>query len=152
MAVSRAGGPVILGQSVTLSCDVNGSVESISWWKNGTAVMPHNMTSPSNRSLTLDPVTKKDAADYKCQALNFVSNMTSSPYRLIVNCKYKSISLSTCVCVCVCVCVCLCVCWCQMDGCMSFMSTHPSWMLYTVQQSLMRRECMHGSRCMRGIQ
>ena len=107
---------MILGQSVTLSCDVNGSVESVSWWKNGTAVMAHNMTSLSNRSLTLDPVTKSDAVDYKCQAFNIVSNMTSSPYRLTVNCKYKSISLSTCVCVCVCVCVCMCLCVLVPDG------------------------------------
>ncbi|CAL8359468.1 unnamed protein product [Arctogadus glacialis] len=85
VSVSHAGGPVILGQSVTLSCDVNGSVDSISWWKNGTAMMAHNMTSLRNRSLTLDPVTKPDAVDYNCQAFNFVSNMTSSPYRLIVN-------------------------------------------------------------------
>ncbi|XP_056457880.1 carcinoembryonic antigen-related cell adhesion molecule 1 isoform X2 [Gadus chalcogrammus] len=85
VSVSRTGGPVILGQSVTLSCDVNGSVDSISWWKNGTAMMTHNMTSLRNRSLTLDSVTKQDAVDYNCQAFNFVSNMTSSPYRLIVN-------------------------------------------------------------------
>ena len=103
VSVSRTGGPVILGQSVTLSCDVSGSVDSISWWKNGTAMMTHNMTSLRNRSLTLDSVTKLDAGDYNCQAFNFVSNMTSSPYRLIVNCKYKSIrSFYGCVCVCAC--------------------------------------------------
>ncbi|CAL8247465.1 unnamed protein product [Lota lota] len=84
VAVSRAGGPVILGQSVTLSCDVNETVESILWWKNGT-MMAHNITSLSNKSLTLDPVSQLDAGEYKCQAFNSVSNMTSSPYRLIVN-------------------------------------------------------------------
>ena len=138
VSVSRTGGPVILGQSVTLSCDVSGSVDSISWWKNGTAMMTHNMTSLRNRSLTLDSVTKLDAGDYNCQAFNFVSNMTSSPYRLIVNCKYKSIGLSTGVCVFVRVLV--------SDGRMHVMYFYSPHAVYGYITILMSRGRMNGSR------
>lgn len=48
--------------------------------------------------LTFDPVIHSDTGIYQCQAFNYVSNMTSDPYELIVNCKYKStISLYMCV-------------------------------------------------------
>jgi len=120
---------VILGQSLTLSCDVIGTVKSISWWKNGAAMTMYNTTSPTNKSLTFDPVMHSDAGVYQCQAFNYVSNMTSDPYEFIVNCKYKSAFISVRVCLCVCG-------LCAMHVVYLYLSTHPSKLLQLVRRDM----------------
>lgn len=85
--VNRTGGPAILHDSFTLRCEVTGSVDSIQWWKNGHLIHADNTTvfGMANKTLTINPVQHSDNGSYQCQAFNYVSNMTSSPYMVEVN-------------------------------------------------------------------
>lgn len=87
VVVNQTSGPAILNKSFTLHCDVNGTVDSIQWMKNGHLISADNTTSfgTGNKSLTLNPVKHSDNGDYQCQAFNSVSNMTSSSYTVDVN-------------------------------------------------------------------
>lgn len=87
--VNNAGGPAILNKSFTLQCEVTGSVDYIQWWRNDQPISADNTTmfDMENKTLTLNPVQLSDRGDYLCQAFNDVSNMTSSPYIVEVNCK-----------------------------------------------------------------
>ncbi|XP_073342285.1 cell adhesion molecule CEACAM5-like [Pagrus major] len=87
VVVNHTGGPAILHESFTMHCEVVGSVDRIQWWKNGNLIYADNTTdfSNGNKTLTLDPVQKSDNGYYKCQAFNYVSNMTSSPFMVEVN-------------------------------------------------------------------
>lgn len=77
-----------------MHCEVVGSVDRIWWWKNDNLIYADNTTdfSMGNKTLTLNPVQKSDNGNYKCQAFNYVSNMTSSPFMVEVNCKYLNLS------------------------------------------------------------
>lgn len=83
--VTRVGGPAILNESFTLRCDVTGPVDAIHWWRDDQVIHPNNHTLLHNETLTLNRVQHSDSGDYKCQAVNAVSNKTSSPYYVIVN-------------------------------------------------------------------
>ncbi|XP_042345094.1 carcinoembryonic antigen-related cell adhesion molecule 5-like [Plectropomus leopardus] len=85
--VKHTGGPAILNEPFSLHCEVTGFVTSIHWWKNGQLIQPDNATNfhMDNKTLILDPVQLSDDGDYRCQAVNPVSNMTSSPYTVQVN-------------------------------------------------------------------
>ncbi|XP_049902626.1 hemicentin-2-like [Epinephelus moara] len=87
VAVSHTGRLPILHYQFILDCEVTGTVASIWWWKNGEPITADNTTfiDQDNRTLTLNPVQLSDTGDYQCQALNAVSNMTSSPYTVRVN-------------------------------------------------------------------
>nr|XP_019948219.1 PREDICTED: carcinoembryonic antigen-related cell adhesion molecule 5-like [Paralichthys olivaceus] len=87
VTVNRIGGPAILNKSFTLHCEVTGTVNRIQWWRNWQLIVPDNTTiiDMNNKTLTLNPIQHSDNGDYKCQAFNAVSNMTSSPYRVEVN-------------------------------------------------------------------
>lgn len=87
VVVNHTGGPVILHESLTLHCEVTGSVTSIQWWRNGQLITADNTTAfdMNNKTLILNPVQRSDNGDYRCQAFNAVSNMTSSPYTVVVN-------------------------------------------------------------------
>lgn len=94
VVVNHTGGPAILHKSFTMHCEVVGSVDRIWWWKNDNLIYADNTTdfSMGNKTLTLNPVQKSDNGNYKCQAFNYVSNMTSSPFMVEVNCKYLNLS------------------------------------------------------------
>ncbi|XP_058503808.1 carcinoembryonic antigen-related cell adhesion molecule 5-like [Solea solea] len=85
--VNNTGGPAILDKSFSLHCDVLGSVDRVQWWQNWQLLMPDSTTtfSMNNKTLTLNPVQHSDNGNYKCQAFNSVSNLTSSPYTVQVN-------------------------------------------------------------------
>ncbi|KAK2844805.1 hypothetical protein Q5P01_011464 [Channa striata] len=85
IAVNQIGGPAIQNMSFTLYCQVAGNVDSIHWWRNGWPVFTSNNTFVDNKTLSLDPVQRSDDGEYQCQAFNAVSNVTSSPYDVIVN-------------------------------------------------------------------
>lgn len=98
--VNDTGKPAILHELFTLICEVAGVVDSIHWFKNGQLVYTDKTTilASDNRTLTLVAVQHSDNGDYYCQAFNYVSNVTSSPYMLQVNCKYfYLVSIALCV-------------------------------------------------------
>ncbi len=96
VVVNHTGGPAILHGSFTLHCEVTGPVESIQWWMNGQLISTDNTTyfGMDNKTLILNPVQHSDNGNYQCQAFNSVSNMTSSPYTVDVNCKCFNLALS----------------------------------------------------------
>ncbi|XP_030014611.1 carcinoembryonic antigen-related cell adhesion molecule 5-like [Sphaeramia orbicularis] len=85
--VNDSGQPAILNDSFTLSCEVEGPVDHIQWWRNGHLLVADSTTvfGKGNKTVTLNRVQHSDGGQYKCQAFNAVSNMTSSPYTLHVN-------------------------------------------------------------------
>ncbi|XP_034466361.1 carcinoembryonic antigen-related cell adhesion molecule 1 [Hippoglossus hippoglossus] len=85
--VNRIGRPAILNEPFTLHCEVTGTVDSVQWWRNWQIIVPDNtmIIDKNNRTLILNPIQRSDNGDYKCQAFNSVSNMTSSPYVVVVN-------------------------------------------------------------------
>ncbi|XP_037641893.1 carcinoembryonic antigen-related cell adhesion molecule 1 isoform X2 [Sebastes umbrosus] len=87
VVVNHTGGPVILHEQLILHCEVNGSFTSIQWWRNGQLITADNTTTfdMNNKTLIINPVQQSDNGDYQCQAFNPVSNMTSSPYTVVVN-------------------------------------------------------------------
>lgn len=90
VVVNHTGGPAKVHYPFTLRCEVTGTVVYIKWWKNGQLISTDNTTtfSMDNKTLNLNPVQHSDNGDYQCQAFNYVSNMTSRPYTVQVNCKY----------------------------------------------------------------
>lgn len=97
--MNQTGGPVILHESLKMHCAVTGSVDSIHWFRNGQLISPDNRTSfeDGNKTVIINLVQLSDEGDYLCQAFNNVSNVTSSPYTVQVNCKYFHSSLFICV-------------------------------------------------------
>lgn len=87
VAVNHTGGPAILDAPFTLHCDFTGTVNRIQWWRNWQPIVPDNTTifQNSNKTLVLNPIQRSDNGDYRCQAFNAVSNMTSSPFEVEVN-------------------------------------------------------------------
>ncbi|KAK2903192.1 hypothetical protein Q8A67_007905 [Cirrhinus molitorella] len=77
----------VFNQPFTLTCTVNGDVEHIQWMKNGTLIHPYNGITFSNDNLTLSfqSLNLNDDGHFRCEASNFVSNMTSPAYNLMVN-------------------------------------------------------------------
>ena len=84
--------PAIEGQSYQLTCNVTaGSVDMfVLWNKNDERLHGNNRTvfSADNKTVTVSPVEQNDKGQYECVATNPVSNKTSHPYFLIVNCEY----------------------------------------------------------------
>lgn len=88
--VNDGGKVAILNKPFTLNCQVMGNVDSIHWFRNGQLIFTDNTTklTADNRTLCLSPIQHSDKGHYYCQAFNYVSNVTSSPFTLQVNCKY----------------------------------------------------------------
>ena len=88
--VNHNGGPAILNEPFTLHCEVNGSFDRIQWWRNWELITPNDtiVFGMDNKTLTINSVQHSDKGYYECWAINFVSNLTSSPYKVEVNCKY----------------------------------------------------------------
>lgn len=93
--VSITGRPAILDEAFTLQCGATGPVGSIQWWKNGSLIAPDNRTmfGNNNKTLTLKPVQFSDGGFYMCHVFNLVSDMTSGPFAVVVNCKNQIFGL-----------------------------------------------------------
>ncbi|XP_076847354.1 carcinoembryonic antigen-related cell adhesion molecule 1 [Brachyhypopomus gauderio] len=85
--VVPSGNQIIFNMSFTLSCDIMGPVDSTYWEKNGMYLHSDSriLLSNQNKTLLFTQLTLADDGDYQCVASNPVSNMTSVPYRLMVN-------------------------------------------------------------------
>ena len=81
----------IEGQSYSMNCNVTGPFDHVDWWKDGLLMSSNNRTNfdSNNRTVIINPIQHSDMGDYKCKAMNAVSNMTSSAYSLVVNCEYS---------------------------------------------------------------
>lgn len=75
------------GNTITLECSVkrsNPQPETFTWFKNGTKV-------GSNQTHVLNGIQLSDVGNYTCTAQNKAGLGTSEPYRLQVQCKYKTL-------------------------------------------------------------
>ncbi len=81
--------PAIEGQFYQLICNITGPAYHVYWMKNGESLREDNRTFVfmENRTVTFNPLEQNDTGNYQCMAVNAVSNMTSPPYKLIVNCE-----------------------------------------------------------------
>ncbi|KAI3361185.1 hypothetical protein L3Q82_013381, partial [Scortum barcoo] len=79
--------PAIEGHFYELTCNVTGSAEHVHWMKNGEPLHEDNRTVlyMDNKTVTFNPLEKYDTGNYQCMAINASVNITSSPYKLIVN-------------------------------------------------------------------
>uniref|UniRef100_A0A3Q3AD05 Hemicentin-1-like n=2 Tax=Kryptolebias marmoratus TaxID=37003 RepID=A0A3Q3AD05_KRYMA len=79
--------PAIEGYSYNLTCNATGTVDYIYWMKNGEPLQADNKTVfyMDNKTVMFMPVERSDTANYQCMAINAIENMTSTPYRLLVN-------------------------------------------------------------------
>ncbi|XP_030606030.1 carcinoembryonic antigen-related cell adhesion molecule 5-like [Archocentrus centrarchus] len=78
--------PAIEGSPYSLTCSVTGSADHIYWMKDGERLHEDNRTvSYMNKTVYFGPVERYDTGNYQCMAVNAVGNMTSPPYKLIVN-------------------------------------------------------------------
>ncbi|GAA6229631.1 carcinoembryonic antigen-related cell adhesion molecule 5-like [Lates japonicus] len=86
VVVNHTGGPPILHEPFTLHCEVTGTVDRIQWWRNWQLISPNDtiIFNMNNKTMTFNPVQYSDNGQYRCQAFNSVSNMTSSPYTVDV--------------------------------------------------------------------
>jgi CD209 antigen/hemicentin len=88
--VKVIGAQPILKERFSLTCGTAGTVYSIQWMRNGWPLYADNRTdfSMNSNTLTFNSLQDSDNGDYQCSASNPLSNMTSTEYRLIVNCEY----------------------------------------------------------------
>lgn len=94
VTVNTGGLHPILNNNFSLTCDTVGSVETIYWQKNESALQTTSRISLSmdNTTLTFSPVLLSDNAYYECEASNPVSNLTSGRHALHVACEYTDIN------------------------------------------------------------
>ncbi|XP_076593549.1 carcinoembryonic antigen-related cell adhesion molecule 1 [Chaetodon auriga] len=87
VVVNHTGGPAILDEPFTMHCEVTRSPDAIQWWRNGQLLSADNTTvfTMDNKTLTLNPVQHSDNGGFQCKAFNYVSNLTSSLYTVVVN-------------------------------------------------------------------
>lgn len=92
---------VITGQSaaientaVSLNCTSVGENVSYSWLKGDELVVPEGnvFLADDNKTLTFDPCTRDDTANYTCFAFNNFSSASSDPYWLEVFCKSSMVA------------------------------------------------------------
>lgn len=90
MVMNTSGVHPILNYNFNLTCDTVGSVESIYWLKNGSALQTTGrvMLYKGNTTLTFSPVRLSDNGYYQCKASNMFSNLTSGRHALHVACEY----------------------------------------------------------------
>jgi len=82
--LKRVGGPAILNESFTLSCEANVPVEKVHWLRDGAVISVTNSTI-NNNNMTVNRAQLSDDGEYTCEAFNAVSNKTSNTYGLLVN-------------------------------------------------------------------
>lgn len=81
--------PAKEGSSYNLTCSLTGLADHVYWMKNGQRLHEDNRTIfYMDTTLHFNSVGRNDSGNYMCMAINAVSNMTSHPYKLIVNCEY----------------------------------------------------------------
>lgn len=75
------------GDFFDLTCNITGPVDRVYWMKNGNSLQEDTQTliSMDNKTVSFNPLQRSDDGSYQCMAVNAVSNMTSSPYQLLVN-------------------------------------------------------------------
>ncbi|KAM3614517.1 uncharacterized protein V6R79_015708 [Siganus canaliculatus] len=85
--VEEAMNPPIDGNFFDLTCNITGPVDRVYWMKNGDSLQTNTQTviSMDNKTVSFNPLQRSDNGSYQCTAMNAVSNMTSSPYQLLVN-------------------------------------------------------------------
>ncbi|KAB0339998.1 hypothetical protein FD754_023486 [Muntiacus muntjak] len=74
---------------VVLTCLTDETGVSIRWFFEGQSLLlTRGMTlSLDNSTLTIDPVSRKDAGDYQCEVSNRANSRKSDPHRLSVTCE-----------------------------------------------------------------
>ncbi|XP_071326913.1 cell adhesion molecule CEACAM5-like [Trachinotus anak] len=79
--------PPIDGYPYMLGCNVTGPADYVYWMKDGMKLQDDNTTyfKMDNRTVKFHPLKHDDTGYYSCKAMNAVGNMTSPPYKLIVN-------------------------------------------------------------------
>ena len=91
------GGPVTVGDNVTLSCNASGNpVPTITWTRNGSVLTSSVLRisfGAESRELTITTINTADSGEYQCVANNSEGNDTSDAATIDVQCKYK---LSVC--------------------------------------------------------
>ncbi|XP_045064267.1 carcinoembryonic antigen-related cell adhesion molecule 1-like [Coregonus clupeaformis] len=89
VALNSDGKPPILGQSLTLRCEVTGPVDCIHWLMNSQLIsLNRTFFSTDNKTMVINPIQFSDSGEYLCEAFNAASNLTSMTYKLVVNCEY----------------------------------------------------------------
>ncbi|XP_065813952.1 hemicentin-1 [Labrus bergylta] len=85
--LNNTGGPAIQDGTLTLHCEVTGSVTLIQWYRNGQVLSADTSTmfDMGNKTLMLNPVKLSDKGEYQCEAFNEVSMVNSSSYTVEVN-------------------------------------------------------------------
>ncbi|XP_008288307.1 carcinoembryonic antigen-related cell adhesion molecule 1 [Stegastes partitus] len=75
------------GYPYNLTCDVTGPADHIYWMKNGEPLHEDNGTVfyMDNKTVCFTALEPDDTGYYKCMAANALGNMTSPPYKLLVN-------------------------------------------------------------------
>ncbi|XP_041843427.1 hemicentin-1-like [Melanotaenia boesemani] len=79
--------PAIEGHPYNLTCSVTGPADRIYWMKDWEILQMDNRTvfNMDNSMIMFMSVERSDAGDYKCMAKNALGNMTSAPFKLVVN-------------------------------------------------------------------
>ncbi|XP_070767908.1 carcinoembryonic antigen-related cell adhesion molecule 1 [Enoplosus armatus] len=83
--VETSTSPAIEGHFYMLKCNVTGPAEHVYWMKNYEPLHEDNRTVLDNKTVTFNPLEHNNTGYYQCRAINAVGNMTSPPYKLVVN-------------------------------------------------------------------
>lgn len=81
--------PAIEGHFYNLTCIETGPAENVYWFKNGEPLHEDNRTVflVDNMTVAFNPIEYNDTGNYQCVVFISVWNMTSPPYKLLVNCE-----------------------------------------------------------------
>ncbi|MGH0172487.1 UNVERIFIED_CONTAM: hypothetical protein FKN15_063470 [Acipenser sinensis] len=87
VSVNHTPAQPILNDSLSLTCDVSGTVDSMHWLKDGQSLFTDDRITLSgeNSTVSFNPVLLTDNGTYRCTANNRLSNKTSDGYILVVN-------------------------------------------------------------------
>lgn len=85
MSITPSAQNILVGDTVSLSCEVNSSYPPVSayqWYKDGAAA-------GTERTLTLRGVRRADHGQYRCEAHNALGAGTAPPVMLYIFCKCR---------------------------------------------------------------
>uniref|UniRef100_A0A4W3GBT2 Ig-like domain-containing protein n=1 Tax=Callorhinchus milii TaxID=7868 RepID=A0A4W3GBT2_CALMI len=84
--------PIEYTDTVTLTCDVKGTVESRLWFKDERALHSNDRItiSQDNATLTIISVTRNDGGTYRCEAKNSLSSVSELGDSLTLSCSAQS--------------------------------------------------------------
>ncbi|XP_056619313.1 carcinoembryonic antigen-related cell adhesion molecule 1 [Triplophysa dalaica] len=96
VTVNPQAGYPIESMSFSLACSIVGSMGSIQWMKNNIYLVGDSRITFTNQNSTLrlTQLNINDNGQYKCVAINDVSNMNSTAYNLMVNYGPRNVSIS----------------------------------------------------------